>query len=122
MDVIRISLKGAYDTTAQDRKILRELRKRGLLSTNYVFRGFKLENLNQLLESGIDHDPRQITFCSTTSQLISDDRDVNALEYALFGGCLAVYKASSMVHDKAGGYHVPPNVRDHLVAVLVIED
>jgi hypothetical protein len=119
--IIRVDMHGADDTPAQDERILKELRRRRLLNRHHLYRGFKRQHLDQLLKSGIDHDPRLPTFVSTKKNLEedADNRYENALAYALDGGCLAVYR-EPLVPDSTLGRHVPPNIRDHLVAVLVI--
>lgn len=122
MEIIRVSLRGALDTPAQDECILKELRRRRLLNRHHVFRGFRRRNLRRLLDSGIDHEPRRPTFVSTKEQILEQDdsRSENALRFAIDGGCLAVY-AGKLQSDGALGCIVPPNIRDQLVAVLVLE-
>lgn len=120
VEVIRINMRGAIDTPAQDERILKELRRRRLLNKRHLYRGFRRRNLNRLLESGIDHDPRKRTYVSTREDLDGDShtREENALEYALRGGCLAVY--TEHLASDGIGHLVPPNIREHLVAVIVI--
>ena len=121
VEVIQVSMRGADDTPAQDKRILQALRRHRLLNQRHVFRGFRRRNLKKLLEVGIDHDPRKSTFVSTRDQLKDDPLDTgeNALRFALEGGCLAVYR-EPLVSDGALGCRVPSNIRDQLVAVIVI--
>jgi hypothetical protein len=122
MEVIRVNLRDAHDTVAQESRILATLRRRRLLNGRHLFRGFRRMHLKTLLRNGLDHDPQLETYASTKEELLSEfakERNINALQYALDGGCLAVYARNVLKADGAGGYYATADIKNGLAAVLV---
>lgn len=123
MEVIRVNLRDAHDTVAQESRILATLRRKRLLNGQHLFRGFRRIHLETLLRDGLDHDPQLETYASTKEELLSEfakERHINALAYALDGGCLAVYARDVLKPDGSGGYHVTEKIKHGLAAVLVL--
>lgn len=123
MEVIQVNLHDAHDTVAQETRILATLRRKRLLNGQHLFRGFRRIHLETLLRDGLDHDPQLVTYASTKEELLSEfakERHINALAYALDGGCLAVYAKDTLNADDAGGYYATLNIKHGLAAVIVL--
>jgi len=125
MEILSVSVNGAYDSVGQHRKIKRFLRKKNLLNPEYLYRGFELRNLEQAKETGIDYAEGRAFFASSMSALLLEFSTVanqNALDYAIYGGGLSIYSAVGFESDFSDQYRFRhENMKPYLVAIVLIE-
>lgn len=127
MKNLKITLKDSdFDDVAARGKIVRILRKERLLGDQFLYRGFPKSKLEHLQKHGLDHALTEPTFASTASELINEGDQDTAVNFALDGGCLAIFSKEGLQPDPAHSdsncyYAIPSMFPGALVALIILD-
>lgn len=128
MEILSVSLKGAYDSVAQQRKIISLLRKKKLLNPEYLYRGIKIKNLEATKKSGIDRANDGFFFACDLNDLLgevsydSDRSSQNAIAFAIDEGALSVYSRVGFERTTANEFRfLHADMKPYLLAIVLLE-
>jgi hypothetical protein len=107
--------------------IIGYLKTLGLYKPNLLYRGFDVENVNDVKKTGTDIPDSEEIWCSGEDELLNDGNITgeSATVYALEGGALSIYDMDML--ENSDGMHgfVPREgltFKDALVAVFKLQD